>query len=70
MMVLLQIMVPKQLPQVGIELAALGLLEKSLDLSPREVRCFLVNPGVIEALHSDRYSITFKNQTPTAREIV
>ena len=37
---LLQIVVHKQLPWVGIELAAFGLLEKHLDLSPREVRCF------------------------------
>ena len=40
MMILLQIVVCKQLPRVGLELAALGLLEKRLDLSPREVRCF------------------------------
>ena len=37
---LLQIVVWKQLPRVGLELAALGLLEKHLDLSPEEVRCF------------------------------
>ena len=40
MLLLLQIVVRKQLPLVGLELAALGLLEKRLDLSPREVRCF------------------------------
>ena len=38
--VLLQIVVHKQLPWVGIGLEAFRLLEKRLDLSPREVRCF------------------------------
>ena len=37
---MLQIVVRKQLPWVGLELAALGILEKRLDLSPREVRWF------------------------------
>ena len=36
MMFLLQIIVHKQLPRIGIELAAFGSLEKRLDLSPRE----------------------------------
>ena len=44
-------MVCKQLPRVGLELAALGLWEKCLDLS-----LFLGNPGVVEALHSSRYT--------------
>ena len=38
--ILLQIVVHKQLSRVGIKLATFGLLEKRLDLSPREVRCF------------------------------
>ena len=45
----------KQLPRVGIELAAYGLLEKRLDLSPKSCAVSL-NPGVIEALHSSRYT--------------
>ena len=38
--VVLQIVVHKQLLRVGIKLATFGLLEKRLDLSPREVRYF------------------------------
>ena len=40
---MLQIVVHKQLSRVGIELATFGLLEKRLDLSPREVHCFFFN---------------------------
>ena len=39
--VLLQIVVCKQLPGVGLELAALGLLKEHLDLLPREVHCIV-----------------------------
>ena len=39
--VLLQIVVCKQLPLVGLELAALGLLKEHLDLLPREVHCIV-----------------------------
>ena len=50
------------MPRVGIELAAFGLLEKRLDLSPE--RCTVSsNPGVIEALHSDRYKMIFIAKT-------
>ena len=35
-----KIVICKQLPQAGLKLAALGLLEKRLDLSPREVRWY------------------------------
>ena len=37
---MLHIVVHKQLLRAGIELATFGLLEKRLDLTPREVRCF------------------------------
>ena len=37
---MLQFVVHKQLSRIGIELATFGFLEKRLDLSPREARCF------------------------------
>ena len=45
----------KQLPRVGIELAVFSTRKASWPL-PQRGALFSVNPGVIEALHSDRYS--------------
>ena len=50
-----QIVVCKQLLRVGLELAALGLREKRLDLLLSQIGAlFLINPRVVEALHSSR----------------